>query len=127
MIRRVGAGTILVVDDNPDTNDALVRLLRLRGYTVHGAFDGADALSQLQQGLEPSLIILDLRMPVMDGREFLRAISADPRFAAFPVIVYSAVRQAVVADVVLAYVNKGRDPNTLLDAIATVCPTPQPY
>lgn len=115
------SGTILVVDDNPDTNDALVRLLRLRGYTVEGAFDGVEALGLLREGLEPSLIILDLRMPIMDGQEFLRTIADDPRFATLPVIIYSAVREAVLAAAVLAYVSKGRDLNTLLNTVETVC------
>ncbi len=124
-MRTVGAGIILVVDDNPDTNDALVRLLKLRGYDVLAAFDGAEALGFLRNGLEPSLIVLDLRMPVMDGHMFLQAISTDPQFARLPVVIYSAVREAIVADVVLAYVEKGRDPEALLDVIATACPPPR--
>jgi chemosensory pili system protein ChpA (sensor histidine kinase/response regulator) len=118
-------GTILVVDDNPDTNEALVRLLQLRGYEVRGAFDGAEALGYLRDGLEPSVIVLDLRMPIMDGHELLRVLAADPRLARFPVVVYSSVSEPIPPHlVVLAYVAKSGDPGALLDVIARACPPP---
>jgi len=64
------AGTILVVDDNLDTNEALARLLATRGYRVVPAYDGRQALDYLRSGGKPSLIVLDIHMPGIDGQEF---------------------------------------------------------
>ena len=113
---------ILIVEDNSDTNDALVGLLTLRGYNVRGALDGAEALEYLEAGLKPCVIVLDLRMPTMDGQAFLRVITEDGRFNRIPVIIYSAVRESVVADMVLANMQKGRDPEILLNLIGATWP-----
>jgi CheY-like chemotaxis protein len=68
---------VLVVDDNPDTRDAVVTLLQISGYRAVGAPDGRDALAYLKGLGDPSLILLDLRMPVMDGWRFREAQLAD--------------------------------------------------
>ncbi len=66
---------VLVVEDTPAVRTLLVVALRDEGYTVHAAVHGAHAL-QLLETLAPCLILLDLRMPVMDGRAFARAYRA---------------------------------------------------
>ena len=99
-------GPILVVDDSLDANESLSLLLRLR------------------EGFEPSIIVLDLRMPVMDGREVLWALTSDARLARFPVIVHSADPPRCLAGVVIGQVPKGHDPSVLLDLVATACPLP---
>jgi len=63
--------TILIVEDEQSLNEAYQLILRKAGYQVQIAFDGQEAL-EVATLQEPSLILLDLRMPRMDGIEFLR-------------------------------------------------------
>jgi CheY-like chemotaxis protein len=84
-------GSILVVDDDAEHRDALADLLRISGFDVCTATDGADAL-RLVDSMEPALrlILLDVQMPVMDGWELLRQLRVHPRGRHIPVIVTSA-------------------------------------
>ncbi len=68
--------TLLIVDDSELTRAVLRELLEAEGYGVHEVCDGAQALEWLKGNPAPSLILLDLAMPVMTGVEFLRAVSA---------------------------------------------------
>jgi CheY-like chemotaxis protein len=66
---------VFVVEDTPALRTLLVLALTDEGYTVHAAVHGAHAL-QLLEKIAPCLILLDLRMPVMDGHAFARAYRA---------------------------------------------------
>ena len=80
-------GTILIVDDDASTVDHFRRILTLDGYSVASAFSAEDALSWLQENV-PALILLDLRMPLMDGLGFLRRFrSAGSAHAKIPVVI----------------------------------------
>jgi CheY-like chemotaxis protein len=80
---------ILLVEDDPALRSALAEVLREHGYDVACASDGRDALAKLD-GATPSVILLDLAMPVMDGWTFRAAQRKDPRYAAIPTVVLSA-------------------------------------
>ncbi len=81
---------ILLVEDDPALRAALSEALEESGYEVACAADGQDALAQLGAPPAPSVILLDLVMPVMDGWSFRAAQRKDPRLAAIPTIVLSA-------------------------------------
>lgn len=82
---------ILVVDDDADVRDELAQTLRDGGYGVDTATNGSDALARLREGPTlPSMILLDLRMPVMDGRAFLAQRRLEPTLASVPVAVITA-------------------------------------
>ena len=66
---------ILVVDDEPAVRDALDRALKLEGYDVDVAVDGADALKQLR-GTAPDAVVLDILMPHVDGLEVCKRLRA---------------------------------------------------
>jgi CheY-like chemotaxis protein len=83
-------GSILLVEDDFDVRDALIPILEYEGHHVVGAANGRDALAQLRAGPKPSLILLDLAMPVMDGAEFRAEQLRDPALASIPVVVVSA-------------------------------------
>jgi two-component system, OmpR family, response regulator CpxR len=86
--RDVEAQTILVVDDDADTRDAMCELLSLYGYRVACADNGLAALDQIQTWqAPPALILLDLCMPVMDGQTFLLRARQDRRVKNMPIIV----------------------------------------
>ena len=84
--------TILVVDDDPNLQEALSDLLQSKGYHVRSADNGSVALELLRKSDAPCLILLDLMMPVMDGHEFLSRVSADSALANIPVVVVTAGR-----------------------------------
>jgi CheY-like chemotaxis protein len=79
---------ILIVEDERSLNEAYQMILRKSGYTVHVAFDGQEALEVANQ-VEPDLILLDLRMPKMDGLEFLRHYKLLDEHPKVRVIVFS--------------------------------------
>jgi CheY-like chemotaxis protein len=79
------ASTILVVEDHADLRDMLAVLLEGEGFSVQTATNGAEALQCLEHA-RPSLILLDLMMPVMTGDEFRERQLADPRYRDVPVI-----------------------------------------
>jgi two-component system, OmpR family, response regulator MprA len=83
------AKSVLVVDDEAAIRGLIADALDFDGYTVRTARDGADALEKVARD-RPDAIILDLMMPVMDGRSFLSACRRDPRCADIPILVVSA-------------------------------------
>jgi len=86
---------ILVVDDDPDIREAIVEVLEENGHRTLSAANGDEALATLRSSNEPPcVILLDLMMPVMDGRAFREAQQADPELSKIPVIVLSAFRDS---------------------------------
>jgi CheY-like chemotaxis protein len=81
--------SILVVDDDLDIRYTLQDILEAEGYSVVTAENGAEALERLQAFL-PALILLDLSMPVMSGKEFRTAQLQDPTIASIPTVVVTA-------------------------------------
>jgi CheY-like chemotaxis protein len=82
---------LLVVEDDRDVRETLVRILGDAGYEVLGAADGREALVALEKRPDPpALILLDLRMPRMDGRQLHDELGQHPRFRDIPIIVLSA-------------------------------------
>ena len=80
--------TILVVEDEQSLNEAYQLILKKRGYHVVGAFDGEEALEMVDK-VEPTLILLDLRMPRMDGIAFLQHYNLIEEHPDVKVIVFS--------------------------------------
>jgi len=81
--------TVLIVDDEPDVIDLLVYNLQKAGYRTATARDGATALQKARDEI-PSLIVLDLMLPQMDGTEVCRHLKADPKTAHIPIIMLTA-------------------------------------
>jgi CheY-like chemotaxis protein len=81
--------TILVVEDNELSRDALARRLARRGYRIVMAVDGADAI-EIARDQRPDVILMDLGLPHVDGWEATRRLKADPATRHIPIIVLSA-------------------------------------
>jgi CheY-like chemotaxis protein len=87
--------TVLVIEDDFDLRDALVPVLEYDGHRVVSAANGQEALDRLQtMANPPSVILLDLMMPVMDGEQFRTEQLRDPNLASIPVVVMSAHSRA---------------------------------
>ncbi len=85
-------GIILVVEDDVPIQHAISRVLTRRGHVVRMAADGADALDKVQ-GILPDLIILDVYLPVLDGRAFVAAYRQRPGRQA-PILLMTAMGHA---------------------------------
>jgi CheY-like chemotaxis protein len=82
---------LLIVDDELAIVEALQDILSVEGYDVVTAFNGAEGLQRMTVA-RPDLVLLDLMMPVMDGREMLRRMREDAALRDVPVVVMSAGR-----------------------------------
>ena len=88
----VGAGletrgvSLLIVDDDESVTDTFARILRLEGYSVFTAVNGESGLKQAEV-VHPHAIILDLRMPLVDGLGFLRRLRANDQQRTIPVAI----------------------------------------
>lgn len=118
-----GRGPVLVVDDDFDVREALLDVLADCGYDVRAAGDGVEALALLEAGLVPSVILLDLMMPRMDGVELRGKLLEREAYAALPVVLLTADRSSderagLPVDGTLA---KPVDLDQLLDVISRYC------
>jgi len=95
---------ILVVDDEQLVLGVVTNALAAEGYQVECAVNGQDALDRVKRQA-PDVILLDLMMPVLDGRQLVRALREDPTTSQIPVIVltaaYDAVKDPELASVVV--------------------------
>lgn len=117
---------ILVIEDDPTIRDLLTEQLTMGGYSVMPFADGKAAFAFLRHHATPCLILLDLRLPVMDGWTFRALQRADPALQHIPVAVISAYsRESDTArnralDPV-AYIEKPFEFADLLDLVARHC------
>lgn len=81
---------VLVVDDHPINRMLMAKLLKLAGAEAVPAENGVDALRVLEQDAKVDLVLMDLRMPEMDGYEATRRIRADARWARMPIVAVTA-------------------------------------
>ena len=84
-VKKTGGFKILAVDDEADVRTLLQDGLEAEGHTVIPAVDGEDALQKIKDE-KPDLVILDIRMPKMDGIQVLQIIKNDPSTRKLPVI-----------------------------------------
>jgi CheY-like chemotaxis protein len=82
--------TVLVVEDDAALRGLLSLVIEARDYRVDTACDGREALDKVRER-RPDAIVLDLRLPTMNGDEVMRRLRADARFADIPIILVSAV------------------------------------
>lgn len=111
---------ILIVEDDAQIREALGQILEYEGYKVTAAVNGQDALVKLEQGAKPSLILLDLMMPVMSGTEFIEKQRENPSISPIPVVVLSAagnLNRTTATLNVAACLKKPVELDSLLDAV----------
>jgi CheY-like chemotaxis protein len=112
--------TILVVDDDPAIRALISLILQAHGYTSIEARDGEQALELLDRTPDVNLMLLDLRMPRMNGLELLAELRARAKLDSLPVVAFSgdgnAAREAIEAGA-RAVLIKPIEASRLLDAV----------
>ena len=115
-------GLVLVIDDDPDVREAVRDTLEDEGYRVSVAENGEAALRRLRDGERPTVMLLDLMMPVMDGEQFHAAVMDLPALRDIPIVLMSADRFADEKGSKLGVARTLRKPvrlPDLLDAVET--------
>jgi CheY-like chemotaxis protein len=120
MAERRGAGGILVVDDDARLRESIVTLLREEGYRAAGASNGREALD-LAEDEAPSLILLDLMMPVMDGWQFLSERGRHRAAREAAVVLLSGMAFIRDAPGVAGFLTKPIRTESLLDCARRFC------
>ena len=113
---------ILLVEDNEMNRDMLARRLERKGYEVVIAIDGQEAV-RMAQSLTPDLILMDIRLPVMDGWEAMQRIKTMPETQSIPIIALTAHAMSTDRDKCLNagcddYATKPIDRETLISLVA---------
>jgi CheY-like chemotaxis protein len=117
-----GEDTVLVVEDEEEARTTLMQILELEGFRTVGFSNGAEALEHLAQSERPCLIIMDIRMPVMDGRQFRSALLGDTRLAEIPVVIVTAMDPAAATGLAaLRVFRKPVDLEALVGVIRRNC------
>lgn len=119
---------ILVVDDDRVIQQLIEVNLELEGYDVVKASNGEEALAMFAAE-RPDLVILDVMMPRINGKDVCRKLKSDPVSAKTPIIFLSARAQDMDVEAGLelgadAYVTKPFDPSTLLDTVSSLLGAP---
>lgn len=112
---------VLLAEDDDDLREALTDTLEDAGYTAVSFANGQEALEWLQDTPRlPSLVLIDMRMPVMDGWQFREKQSKDPAIAGVPVIMLSAMHD-IGKSVGIEHLKKPVQPSELLAVVARHC------
>jgi CheY-like chemotaxis protein len=116
---------VLIVEDDGDLRELMAETLAIEGVRIATATNGREALAYLRTGEAPSLILLDLMMPVMDGWQFQREKLLDPRLAHVPVVVLSAVDEwLAAAPMPQLFLKKPLDFDRLVEIVRRYCRLP---
>jgi CheY-like chemotaxis protein len=112
----------LVVEDDPDIRTTLCFALQIEGYRAASAANGLEALQILAKGLNPCLILLDLMMPVMNGREFLDALHQSAPLRGLPVVLVTAFGEQARELKVQGLIHKPLNLDALFEVVKKWCP-----
>lgn len=119
--------TVLVIDDETSIAETVRAVLEDEGYAVQVAANGREGLVRLERE-RPDLVLSDVMMPELDGRELCRIMRADPSYRAIPIVLMSATSEASVRGhcTYTAFLGKPFDMDALLMAVADGLNTPGP-
>lgn len=114
--------TILVVEDEEESRQALMQILELEGFSTVGASNGAEAMDYLRTSSRPCLIVLDLNMPVMNGRQLRAELRQVEELAIIPVVVVSAQESFAARDLgAVGAFRKPLDVDALVKVVVDNC------
>jgi two-component system cell cycle response regulator DivK len=112
---------ILIVEDNEDSRELVVKVLRNKGFDTIEAADGEEAIDKVKRE-KPELILLDISIPKMDGYEVARRLKSLEEFSELPIVALTAHamkgdREKVIAAVFEGYISKPIDVRVLPDQV----------
>ncbi|WP_408095953.1 response regulator [Peredibacter sp. HCB2-198] len=113
--------TILIVEDDDDIRNVMIDLLESEGYTTKAATNGKEALDALGSMAKPCLVLLDMMMPIMNGRQFLDTIMSDTLLAPIPVLIVSAVADKTNTEGSIGFLKKPIDIDVVLNVVSQYC------
>ncbi len=119
----MNSSDVLVVDDDTDIRESITYLLEYEGYKVRTAANGVEGFCQLGMA-RPSLILLDLMMPVMDGWQFKTKLDGEPDLTGIPIVVVSAdgnIAEKSLSIGVEEFLTKPIDIENLLRLVKKYC------
>ena len=115
---------IMIIDDDPDVLMSVKQLLEACGFKVYSFNNGRDCLKLLDNGIKPSLIILDIMMPEMSGWEIQRRLEENPNWDNIPVVFLTGRNSDIAKDMCkkygMGYVKKPFDIESLKQNINKV-------
>jgi CheY-like chemotaxis protein len=121
---------VLVVDDEPDTVETLLEILRREGYDAQGHYSAAEALKGIQE-FDPDVVISDIAMPLMSGWEIATRVRVTLGMKPRPLLIAITGRYPKSADRMLSDINgfdyhltKPCDPEVLIDLVEKAKHTP---
>lgn len=120
--------SVLVIDDDPSILEIVMTILHLRGLRATGATNGREGLEELNRNRHDA-ILCDIVMPEMDGIAFLRALRADHRMDAIPLIFVSAFPDprpmlGELSSPGIGFLRKPFDEDSLMNALAAAMTPP---
>ncbi|MCP9495876.1 MAG: response regulator [Pyrinomonadaceae bacterium MAG19_C2-C3] len=118
--------TILIVDDSDDIRSILAQMLEIDGYHVEQASDGTEALSTAER-IRPNLILMDLRMPMMNGIAATRQLHEHAETREIPVVIVSGLDSEMFRDAAFsvgcaAFLTKPFSTHELQDILKRLLP-----
>jgi CheY-like chemotaxis protein len=115
---------VLVIDDFAETREAIVSMLHAKGFEAVGAASGPTALDYFQAGMRPCVVLLDVRMPEMDGWQVWERMKAHAELARTPVVILSANNaddKRARAVGIREFLRKPVEGRVLVDAVEKYC------
>ncbi|MCF6186958.1 MAG: response regulator [Desulfobulbaceae bacterium] len=114
---------ILVVDDNQDSRELVIKILQKEAVQLFEAIDGEDALEKVKQTC-PDLILLDISLPKINGYEVIRRLKINNEFSSIPIIALTAHamkgdKEKAIAAGCDGYISKPIDIHDFSDRIAS--------
>jgi DNA-binding response OmpR family regulator len=124
MTRKSRSKTVLIIEDEADIRNFIARVLELEGYRVLEAGDGTRGMKIIRENTV-ALVLLDLRLPGPDGWSILREIKRNPELSTIPVVVLTAIAEAIQRKKTLrmgatSYLIKPLSAHSLSRAVASV-------
>src|SRR5688500_7062391 len=110
----------MLVEDDADTLELLMKVLEDGGYPVVTAADGQQAINLLEQGIRPCIVIVDLLLPHVSGGELLKFMQTDPLYRTIPTVVVSGLPRESIKVVADAVLLKPCEPQTVLDTVKRI-------
>lgn len=117
----LNCATILIVEDDKDLRVLISEFLEAEGYSVKQASNGKEALELLEKIPKPCLVLLDMMMPIMDGRAFLDRVMVSAALAPIPVLIVSAMAGKIDSKGAIGFMKKPIDTDALLNIVKEYC------